>query len=704
MSKSIKRFEQFPPELLKMQDEAGEEFAIGDLFFNTRGDDVYRIKELRENEKWANNTQGDKTKVKYWEVVYEHTNKWDASEFSSYGSKPFDEFLEKVKEGEYVKIDRPFSEVMDEAKKVIAGEISIDVYSQNEYANSMNEETALIGKNGKDNLLAIQNALTEKRKVASLIHKAVAFEMKKRKQELETIKDNLYGVVATFQKQIKKIMRVITTIELYLGIDEEIMQIQEGEKAPADTPISFRQLVLFIDEEVGAYEDGGLDWKSIEQFDKWLLEKNNLDIVLPEKKGMVVLRPRRENKHYHDNPWVNSFMNTPNHKHTYFLIRNGDNVYRIFTEKLTVSDRLFPRRDELQKLYDKMQNESWDRRKEEIEDEMYQYKDRAMLMKGLVDRTEIFHPLPVENLNIFKLDDAQHAVNFIYDDEMQLPTGKLSFHDWWKMIDKKITEGSRILITGIFDDYRKEYGDRFYLAKQAYDGLKNVPDLPKEGIYEVELFTSSYVSKLRETEYHVRLKEYKTKGVVFDDLGESKQKTWVHADEKTGSKKQYLLRIYEEESALTIMYKPNAEAKNGWNDWRGHERKHRTRFKIENDDNFLINYDQIDLDDVNFYIYSRVDRKNYLSMMPVLKKIRKHLLEEQKNEQDFIRFVSDRNEKTLSELTRKEIERRVTDTIAWWKYKNKWKRPITKDDTLALRMIEKRIVSPNYNKLKTLEE
>ena len=425
MSKSIKRFEQFPAELLKQQQEAGESFQIGDLFFDGRGEHLLRIKELRQDERWHEDYPENKSKVKYWKVILEHATRWDASEFSGWGDKDFDDFLEGIKDGNYVKISRPLSEVMDEANKVISGEISLDVYSESQYDDGLSDDTALMGKSSKAGLIAIQNALTEKKKAADLIHSAVSFEMQRRKQELEEIKNNLYGVVAKFEKQIKKIMRVITTIELYLGVDEEIVQIQEGEKAPSNTPISFRQLVLFIDEEVGAYEDGGLDWKSIEQFDNWLLQKQNLDIVLPEKKGMVVLRPRRENKHYHDNPWVNSFMNTPNHKHTYFLIRNGDNVYRIFTEKLTVSDRLFPRRKELQQLYDKMQNESWDKRKEEIEDEMYQYKDRAMLMKGLVDRTDIFHPLPVDNLNIFKLEEAQEHVNFIYDDEMQLPTGKL---------------------------------------------------------------------------------------------------------------------------------------------------------------------------------------------------------------------------------------------------------------------------------------
>ena len=270
------------------------------------------------------------------------------------------------------------------------------------------------------------------------------------------------------------------------------------------------------------------------------------------------------------------------------------------------------------------------------------------------------------------------------------------------MINEKITEGSRVLITGHGYDFRKEYADRFYLAKRSFDGLKNVPDLPKEGVYLVEEFTSSSSNHYRETKYKTLMKEYAEKKIKFKDEGIVKGSSWKLPDDKTGSKVVYSIKVYEDDPALTIMYMPKADAKSGWNDWRGHERKHRTRFKIEKDDGFLMNYDQVDLDDVNFYIYSRVDRKNYLSMMPVLKKIRKHLMGEMKNEKEFIRFVADRNEKALSRLTREQIEQLVTDAIAWWKFKNKWKRPITKDDTLALRMIEKRITSKEPRSTKQL--
>ena len=50
----------------------------------------------------------------------------------------------------------------------------------------------------------------------------------------------------------------------YLGIEEELFQLQAGQTADENEPLTLRQKVLFMDEEVGILDDQGLDWtKSI---------------------------------------------------------------------------------------------------------------------------------------------------------------------------------------------------------------------------------------------------------------------------------------------------------------------------------------------------------------------------------------------------------------------------------------------------------
>jgi hypothetical protein len=212
-------------------------------------------------------------------------------------------------------------------------------------------------------------------------------------------------------------MRVITSIELYLGVDEELHQIQEGEKAPATAPIHFRQMVLFIDEEVGVWEDGGLDFRDIGVFDEWLVKDQNYKKLIPERKGLLALRPRRYSKDYGKDSGAWGIMMNDNNRHmTYFLMRNGENLYRIFTEKITVPDRLFPLRTEMADLQKKLEKEHWEDNKEKIENSLYRYKNLALLMQGLIDRTEIFHPLPMPEIQLFKLhlSDPEGQVCQVY--------------------------------------------------------------------------------------------------------------------------------------------------------------------------------------------------------------------------------------------------------------------------------------------------
>jgi hypothetical protein len=700
MSKqSVQRFEQLPPELQKILADNDVEFRVGDMFFYKGYDNstVIKIREIK---------QYDRRKKGEWTVCYDRNDDYECTEWHSYGSDSFEDFTEKVKTGTYLKLDRPFEQIMEEANKVIKGEISTDVYYHNEFADAVNNESALIHRSSKSSLEVIQREMEAKKRSAEMIARAVGMEMEKRKAELEEVKKKLYGAVALFQKQVKRIMRVITTIELYLGIDEEIFQIQDGEKAPSNTPISFRQKVLFIDEEVGAHEDGGLDFRDIAKFDEWLITGKNIDIVLPEKKGMVVFRPRRNDKEYGDK-WLNIYFNIENHKNTYILIRNGDCLYRIYTEKLIISDRLFPKRKELQEMVKKMQETDWEsereRTKEEMEDTIFKYRNRAVLMQGLVDRTEMFHPLPVERLNIFKLEEAGDYVRFIYDDdENLLPTGRLAFWDWHKGINDKIQHGSRVVITKNKDISSKAIrNDRLYYYCNEF----NTPPAPY-GLYEVEAYRQAETDWLKKE----AMEQKKSEG-LFIELLKTEDKhfewyEWPEGQEETLSLNQKYSNKYKKyatgyrckyiETHLTVLYNPGDTVYGSWGDYDPHERKKRIRWRIFRDDGFVINYDQISLSDITFYLHSRVDRHNYLDMMPILKDLKKQRLQELKDEEAFADLLLRRNVSKFEDQD--ELYARIRECINWWKYKNQWKRPIAKKDDLALRMIEKRLLSKNYNK------
>lgn len=654
--------EKLARKLNELMHEEGVDISVGDIYISEHKSE--RIIKISKIEIYRGSLHIDTDCLKGWDgKEWRHYSGMDARNFSADGS--------------YKKLDKPFNEYLAEAAAVINGDITIEELSIKE-SQTDETNTALISKSSKEGLIAIQNDMEIKKSRVEMIKAFVGLEMEKRKSELDKVRRKLEGVLTVFNKQIKKIMRVITTIELYLGIDEEIFQIQEGEKAPEDTPISFRQMVLYMDEEVADTEEGGMDFQDIEKFDEWLLLNGNYKKLLPEIKGVLVFRPRRYDKEY-ANPAENAEMNMLN-RITYLFIRNGDCLYRIYSDKIKIQPRLFPKKHELMEMLDKIKNDnsyfSKERAEEEFEDSMYQYKKRAVLLQGLVDRTEILHPMPPK-LSIFNMDAAKGMFNFIYDDEASLPDGRLSFWEWVKESNKKIEHGSRIVLTGEYGRYGEKDSDRIF----RYMHESNLPPNPNKGVYEVERF----MEKGRMRAYSDNISKYKDdteKYPNFKVFNEYKNRGGDMMSEFT----------YDIAEHLTIRHNPKDRVYGGWGSYEASERKNKIRWKIYADDAFVLNYDQISLSDINFYLENRTDRKNYLKMMPLLRELKKWRLIELANEREFVKMVVQVvcSEKVIDPDF---LEVKVWDAVAWWKFKNQIKRPIDKDDSKALRMIKKKIFS-----------
>lgn len=728
----LTKYDPLTPEVIKAFEKEGiEDLKVGDIFIKDERDEVIVFKIVKF----------EITK-EYGVYVHIHTamntegTEWDSNRHYSDGEKFDDRYSVHDFKEYYIKRsiklpgEKTVKEFYEEALDLITGKTSPTIY-EDHTSDKVNTETGLIHKNSKEALLIIQKDLEEKRKYAELVHAFVGLEMARKRQELEKIREAMYGVLAEFNKKIKKIMRVITTIELYLGIDEELFQIQEGPAASENVPITFRQGLLYMDEEIGHWKGGGLDYNDIKWFDEWLIKDNNFKKCFPEQKGVIVFRPRRERKDYGGNDWYsNAQKNTNNLNTTYLLIRNGENLYRIYTNKIVITPRLFPKKKELEELLQLLEKEtkgsySSEKMEEQIEDTAYQYRKRAVLLQGLIDRSDMFKPMTTR-VNIFNMDATPGMVNFIYDDEDTLPSGRLTFHQWWKKLDEGIKIGSRVLVTGHYNNSRgswsrSEFSDRFYNR-----GENNIPDLPNEGVYEVEAFYPGSAINCRKSVYDEYMQKWPDGRIIRTEeeklkmYGECPDQTWklikIKKDHYKYGKVEgvselvpykgdmdcYFIVFRNIEPHMTITYQPGGNARTGWNDWD--DRKNKVRFRIYPDDGFLMNYDQLDLKDVEFYLNSRVDRPNYLDMMPLLLKIKAERLKEFAQEKEFIKFIIARNIDSIPGCTENDVRKRVIVSLVWYKYKNKYKRPITQDDTLALRMIEKRINSKNYDKLKSLDE
>jgi hypothetical protein len=471
----------------------------------------------------------------------------------------------------------------------------------------------------------------------------------------------LMDISNKFKKQVGRIEKAIYSIELFLGVNEEVIQIQKGEVVDYSTPIYLRQKLLFMDEEVAIVEDNGLDFSNINLFDEWLLKDSNYKKIAPEEKCIVALRVRRTSKDYGDR-FLNATLDEENRK-TYFLIRNGGCLYRVYATTV-VRDRLFPLREELQKLFDEFKNTHWERDKEKIEDRVFTYKKNILVLQGLIERTDIFKPLPFLDFNLFQPQTYGEFIQFVYDDEMLLPSGRLPFLKWRKEINEHIKRGSRVLLINELMWSRKEFRNRYLIYYNEY----NVPSQPKTGIYEVDSKKEGRVAYEREIV------------IDGDDMFEGAYKV-----DENGKK---IVKEEWQDEKFFIRYNPKDTIINYWDRWDdGHERKNNISFFIDKDDDFVLNYDMIDLSDVEFYLESRVDRHDYLVLIPTLKEIRKKRLEELDWERKFVEALRDR-----MEVEDKEgLERKIWECVEWWKNKVIWKRPISKDDSKAWRMIEAKV-------------
>jgi hypothetical protein len=282
----------------------------------------------------------------------------------------------------------------------------------------------------------------------------------------------------------------IFTVELYCGLQEQVVKIADGEPAPEDEPISVRQLMLFMDEEtLWDYESGGMDYESLEKFDAWIVKPGNLERLLPERRGVVAFKVRRYEKNYGPvdsmlEAWTNVCKNEANMT-TYLLLRNGGKVYRI-ASAVDFSPRLVPFKDEIgekqfqrrHRAYAGVDEHGWptkeyevveavtpkdidyDEHVEKLDSTMKHYNRMVILLQGLLDRSEVFTPHP--QINLCKAESFAHWVKLVRDEEMALPGPKLSFEEYQKQLNRNLQVGTWIYIDHLkFIEFKDQHGKEF---------------------------------------------------------------------------------------------------------------------------------------------------------------------------------------------------------------------------------------------------
>lgn len=628
MSKALTRRVFFPlaPKVIELMKKHEIELEVGDHVIDRDGS-IKRIGKI--------NIKG-----------IELESRWNGEDWTSYGTVKFSEWSNR----EYLKVEGTPEEAMTRTLTEVA---DLSGYEEDQ-TPSESKDLMVVGD---------KNHLIQMKKSAEI----VARKLELMNRLLNRKRNELQNIMRGYLEKVEAIQKVIGLIELYLGIHEQLVQIGQGQAAPADTPISLRQQVLFMDEELGDPTEGGIDFRRIEEFDKWLATDNNIAKLLPEEKGVVALRTRRNaNMEYSSDWFTNALMNAENKK-VYILIRNGANIYRIYTDHLKIYERLFPLRKEMAALQkavgaggDLSEEEDFDD-EDDDQDSDYRFSEsdakkqleryrKAMLMlQGLLDRSEVFLPI-AHAVQLHKPETYGDLVRFVYDDELALGDGHLPWKEWKEKINAKITRGTRVYFDGFWTGFGSPYTSKndFWESRFPYNLRKFAHyQKPPAGVYSI-----------------VRTE---MTGSFYNDNRDNKNR-----------------EVY------ICQYMPSEKVWKRDRYYGGHDEHNRKRtvpFTVYKSDDFIFNYDLLDLKDIEFYIHSRADRRNYVRMMPVLYGLRRMRLAELEWERGFVTHLVGR----LPDQDPKKVEASVWAAMEWWKRKVIWKRPLTKDDGKALRMITWRV-------------
>lgn len=477
---------------------------------------------------------------------------------------------------------------------------------------------------------------------------------------MNDINEKLKGVnsvITKMTREIDKLVYVVQSIETYAGIKEEIVTIQTGEPANANTPIVIRQAVLFMDEEI-ALSDDDFDWRKVDKFDKWLVENDNFKYILPDAKSIVAIKPRRTDKEYTDNDGLyNYFLNKPN-KATLFLIRNGDNLYRLESEHIKLDDRLFPNADEYQKAVEEEQNHNLDEnylKKSTLIQRTY--TKVAFLLQGLLDRSTVFSPhnSKANFLKFDGFDDKSVILSYELDSSRYITDGHPSVQDWMHNLNSKLSEGKRIVLVkssqfGEFQGYN--FNEGAFLRTYMNDYFK--PEYPGNGIYTLK------------------------KNSLYN------------------SKDEYYFMTQRNTCRYCISYKPDGEAYSWENGYT--RRKNKVNIAVDINAHLgILNYDDLDIDDLEYYLNCRLYRSKYFTYIRLLKTAKLIVEQEKKVESDFITLLEGECIKAnLSPKDGIEIHSIVEMALKVVKDRLKWKRPVSSKEKETYTLVKRTLFSAKF--------
>lgn len=550
---------------------------------------------------------------------------------------------ETISEDSLIQYYRPllngYDDIIELARKVSSGDIK-DI--QAHVKNNVSDEQALMATDSPEYVASVLDEACRTKNFLEEVALTAKILVEKQKRDLMDALDNMNNCLDNMKDKVRNIMKVITILNLYTGTTVDLHQITEGAPAGNDVPLSLRQRILFMDEELCVHLDHEADYMDVPAFFEWLSEKENRDIIVPEEKCIVALKPKRFNMSYRSgDPIYDNARNLWN-KHTYIVIRNGGNLWWAESDDLELWDYAFPHSDYQDEAMKHIGEDTWGAKQSRIKMENINYRTTKYMMfiQGLLDQQPQLFGTQKGQINLMKLS----KVRLIRDDESLVGTGIKPWAEFKKEKNALIRRGTRILYVegGKFRDgpHSRAWNSGgepmgYYVSEYSE------PQPPATGIYHADTY--------------IRVVRYK--------------------DGKP---------VKEPADRLVFRYNPKDTVydRNSY-DWEGHERKRSIAWKYES--SHVLNYDDISIEELRSYLEDRTQRKDFADMMPLLKGMLLNKTEERKDENAFKALLQETIRKEKSVVVSPE---QMDQAIAWWKEKVIYTRPLRSDDAKAFRMIK----------------
>ena len=529
----------------------------------------------------------------------------------------------------YTAVILPIDTIKNCAERLLRGESIEDM------ASSSDASTALVDMKSKDTLIRVKEETEKAVAVANQIQAYAQSLIAIQKAQLDKIVSAFNDKICKMRSEVSNLLYVISTIELYAGIEEEVIQIHSGESAPIDAPLVIHQAVLYMDEELALIDDE-FDYHKEGFFNEWLVKDGNYKKVLTEERCIMACKPRRTDKTYNDDTFLNWLFNKSNRR-TMFLIRNGENIYKIESDNISLEDRMFPNKNELEGILNG-KIDSFKIKEQQLESFRKRYTKVIFLIQGLIDRSSTLAPHNIKavltkDIDITKSEGIE--LRYELDMEKALGDGHLPYREWLSQLNGKLTTGKRIILTNY--DFDSVDFIRYYSNKWSE------PEYPSWGVYVLE-DNPNYDS---EDQYY----RYNKRHII-----------------------RYMPRDY---------YR---------------ERKNRESIQIGVGREGVFNYDDVKLEDIDYYLNSRLHRSKYYEFVKVLKIARKLYLDEKYNEDEFIKMIVGRLQNEVGLIPKDGFTYEYIVKVAVDEFKDslKWKRSILDKDKETYYMVQRKVLSKNY--------